>query len=157
MFMLQARAFPLCLFVIPYVPSTTIPEANRENDMLLAIKQHIANGPGTLTLDDLSLALGISKKQISSLFRQQLGISAAQFLRDERMRRAQRLLVQTSQDINQIAHSLGYSSSANFSNAFRDYVGMSPSDFREKAPLAPITALQGALHWSSSGSDLSQV
>ncbi|AEC19798.1 two component transcriptional regulator, AraC family protein [Pusillimonas sp. T7-7] len=133
-----------------YVSPIIHPEESNEQNVLLAIKQHIASGPATLNLDELSQAIGISKKRISSIFRKQLGISATQFLRDERMRRAQRLLVQTSLDIRTIAQTLGYSSSANFSNAFRDYVGMSPSDFRDKAPMASITALQGSTRWSSS-------
>lgn len=150
MFTLLASCRPLRLSVMTYVLPTIPAEENSEQNMLLAIKQHIANGPATLSLDDLSQALGISKKQVSSIFRKQLGVSATQFLRDERMRRAQRLLVQTSLDIRVIAQTLGYSSSANFSNAFRDHVGMSPSDFRDKAPLASITALQGSMKWSSS-------
>ena len=151
MFTLLASCCQLRLFVMPYVPPIIPPEENSEQNILLAIKQHIANGPATLSLDDLSQAIGISKKQVSSIFRKQLGVSATQFLRDERMRRAQRLLVQTSLDIRVIAQTLGYSSSANFSNAFRDHVGMSPRDFRDEAPMASITALQGSMKWSSSG------
>src|SRR5690606_28549453 len=132
-----------------YLSPIIHPEETNEQHILLAIKQHIASGPATLSLDELSQALGISKKRISGIFRKQLGISVAQFLRDERMRRAQRLLVQTSLDIRTIAQTLGYSSSANFSNAFRDHAGMSPSAFRDKAPMASITALQGSMKWSS--------
>ena len=150
MFMLRARCVALCLFPMSLVPPATLLEQNNEQATLLLIKQHIANGPGSLTLDQLSQALGISKKQISSMFRRQLGVTVMQFLRDERMRRAQRLLLQTSMDIGEIAISLGYSGNANFSNAFRDYVGMSPRDFREKAPLDAITTSQGAMHWDSS-------
>src|SRR5690606_5464156 len=98
-FTLRAGCCPLRLFVMPCVPPIIHLEENNEQNMLLTIKQHIANGPATLSLDELSQAIGISKKRISSIFRKQLGISALQFLRDERMRRAQRLLVQTSMDI----------------------------------------------------------
>ncbi|NYT85904.1 helix-turn-helix transcriptional regulator [Pollutimonas harenae] len=149
MFMPRASCHPLRLSIMPYVSPIIHPEENNEQHIVLAIKQHIANGPASLSLDDLSEALGISKKRISSIFRKQLGVSVAQFMRDERMRRAQRLLVQTSLDIRMIAQALGYSSSANFSNAFRDHIGMSPSVFRETAPMTSITALQGSMKWSS--------
>ena len=133
-----------------YVRPAVSPDPRNEQSLLLMLKNRIANGPATLSLDDLALAEGISKKQISSLFRKLMGISVTQFMLDERMRRAQRLVLHTSQDIGVMAHTMGYSSTANFSNAFRDYVGMSPSDFREHAPLDAVTSLQGAMHWDSS-------
>ncbi|HWK70169.1 helix-turn-helix domain-containing protein [Pollutimonas sp. M17] len=102
-------------------------------------------------MDELAQALGVSKKRVSQLFRQSLGLTVTQFLREERMRRAQRLLMQTSLDIQAIALELGFSSAANFSNAFHGHVGMSPSDFRKAAPLDSITSLQGSLQWSSPG------
>src|SRR5690606_35191302 len=111
-FTLRASCPPLRLSLMSYVSPIIHPEETNEQHILLAIKQHIASGPATLSLDELSQALGISKKRISGIFRKQLGISVAQFLRDERMRRAQRLLVQTSLDIRTIAQTLGYSSSA---------------------------------------------
>jgi transcriptional regulator GlxA family with amidase domain len=102
-------------------------------------------------LNELAEALGVSKKRISDAFRNSLGVSVTQFLREERMRKARRLLVQTSLDIQAIALELGFSSSANFSNAFHSHVGMSPSDFRRTAPLESITSLEGSVQWSSPG------
>lgn len=143
----------LRLFVTPlmyYLPPVIQIEENNEQQLLTAVKQYVANGPATLGLDDLAHFTGCSKKQLSAIFRKQSGISLSQFLREERMCRAQRLLVQTSLGIHEIAQRMGYSSTANFSNAFRDHVGMSPSDFRDKAPIESITALQGSMRWSSS-------
>ncbi|NYT57867.1 helix-turn-helix transcriptional regulator [Alcaligenaceae bacterium] len=143
----------LRLFVTPlmyYLPPVIQIEENNEQQLLTSVKQYVANGPATLGLDDLAYVTGCSKKHLSSIFRKQYGISLSQFLREERMCRAQRLLVQTSLGVQEIAQRLGYSSTANFSNAFRDHVGMSPSDFREKAPIESITALQGSMRWSSS-------
>jgi AraC-like DNA-binding protein len=100
-------------------------------------------------MDELADALGVSKKRIADAFRNSLGMTVTQFLREERMRKARRLLVQTSLDIQAIAQELGFSSSANFSNAFHSHVGMSPSDFRRTAPLESITSLQGSVQWSS--------
>ncbi|MDS1141675.1 helix-turn-helix transcriptional regulator [Pusillimonas sp. SM2304] len=134
---------------MPRVPPDA---AQRPSDQLLmqAVKQCIVASPAKLpTLEELAGMTGVSKKQISDAFRRHLGITVAKFLREERMRRAQRLLVQTSLEVHVIAQELGFSSSANFSNAFREYVGMSPTGFREKAPLESITALQGAMQWTS--------
>ncbi|MGB6102257.1 MAG: helix-turn-helix transcriptional regulator [Pusillimonas sp.] len=137
------------LLTMDSLPLAVQSKKDGDHQLLLAAKQHIAVSPVPPSLDELSKALGVSKKHLSTVFRKQLGTSVARFLREERMRRAQRLLVQTSLEVHVIAHSLGYSSSANFSNAFRDHVGTSPSDFRDNAPMTSITALQGTMLWSS--------
>lgn len=120
-----------------------------DQKLIHAVKQCISATPTRLpSLEDISKATGASKKRISDVFRRRTGMTVARYLRDERMRRAQRLLVQTSIDIHVIARDLGFSSSANFSNAFREYVGMTPTEFRNTAPIETI-ALQGSMHWSS--------
>ncbi|MFA5488525.1 MAG: helix-turn-helix transcriptional regulator [Candidimonas sp.] len=101
-----------------------------------------------LQLDDVSIQLGISKKRISNAFQRLLGLSAAVYLRNERMLLAQRLLTQTSLATEDIAVRVGFSNSANFSNAFRKHCGMSPTRFRNTAPLQAITSLRGSVAWA---------
>jgi AraC-like DNA-binding protein len=98
----------------------------------------------------LAEALGVSKKRLVTAFRLCIGVSMFEFVRQERMRKAQRMLAQTSLSVMTIAEEAGFSSAANFSKAFRDYAGMSPTAFRREAPLRQITALQGSLSWDSS-------
>lgn len=132
------------------VPPITESDESANQHLIRAAKQYLAarlSQPPQV--DELAQALGVSKRRVSEAFRNSLGLAITQFCREERMRKAQRLLVQTSLDIQTIALDLGFSSSANFSNAFHDYVGMSPSDFRKNAPLDSITSLQGSIQWSS--------
>lgn len=127
---------------------TAAPDSDQR--LVRAAKQHLTHSlahpprPGAL-----AEVLGVSRKRLVTAFRLSIGVSMFEFVRQERMRKAQRMLAQTSLSVMVIAEEAGFSSAANFSKAFRDYVGMSPTAFRREAPLGQITALQGSLSWDS--------
>lgn len=54
-----------------------------------------------------------------------------EYLREERMREASRLLGNTRLPVSEIACRVGFSSSANFATAFRERFGMTPTAFRQ--------------------------
>ncbi|HEY9280727.1 MAG TPA: helix-turn-helix domain-containing protein [Eoetvoesiella sp.] len=81
-------------------------------------------------IDELADQLGVSEKRLSRAFRKSLDMTMFEYLRQERMKVAQRLLTQTSLSIAAISNEVGFSSAANFATAFRDQVGVSPSEFR---------------------------
>lgn len=114
----------------------------------LAIKQwcHQA-APAALTLEQLVQALSVDRRRLLSAFRATEGVSLPEYLRAERMRRAQRLLLETSLTVHQIAESVGFSSAANFSTAFRAHAGLTPVEFRRTAPVEALLRPQGVVHW----------
>jgi AraC-like DNA-binding protein len=60
-----------------------------------------------------------------------VGVTVFDFLREQRMKEARRLLSETSLEVQAIARELGYGGTANFSTAFRERFGLSPSQFRQ--------------------------
>nr|WP_198982616.1 DNA-binding response regulator [Herbaspirillum sp. ASV7] len=84
----------------------------------------------TLSLTALASAVGTNARRLSTAFKNCVGVTVFDFLREERMKEARRLLSDTTLDIGAIALALGYSNTANFSTAFRDRFGMPPSQFR---------------------------
>ena len=52
------------------------------------------------------------------------------WLREERLRQARDLLVETDSPVSDIAEHLGYSSPANFAKAFRERFGCAPQQLR---------------------------
>lgn len=138
---------------MPTVPTFFSLDESGDQILIRAAKQYLSTRLAQPAhLDALANAMGVSKKRISSVFRTRLGMTVAEFVREERMRTAQRLLAQTSLDIQAVAQAVGFSSAANFSTSFRDYAGVSPTAFRRNAPLASITTLQGSLRWNSPSS-----
>ncbi len=84
----------------------------------------------TLSLNALAAAVGTNARRLSTAFKNCVGVTVFDFLREERMKEARRLLSDTTLDIGAIALALGYSNTANFSTAFRERFGMPPSQFR---------------------------
>lgn len=94
----------------------------------------------TPRLDQLAEQLGVNEKRLTRAFRECLEMTVFEYLRDQRMQVAQRLLAQTALSIVTISQEVGFASAANFSTAFREYAGVSPSAFRRAAQAPPLSS-----------------
>lgn len=114
--------------------SIVVSESSEYSVLVRAAKAFLLKQFGAVSrLNDLAQALGVSERRLANAFQHRLGITVFEFMRQERMQKARRLLTQTSLSVGAIAEELGFSSAANFSTAFREYVGASPSVFRSRA------------------------
>ncbi len=84
------------------------------------------------TLDSLASHAGLSRTGLAERFRETMGDTPLQYLRTIRVQHAMRLLGETSQSLDQIARSVGYSDAFSFSKVFKRVVGQSPRDFRRR-------------------------
>jgi len=82
------------------------------------------------SLAELARSLGVSQRRIASVVKSQTGGSLFELVRGRRMSKAARLLVRTGLPITDVAIETGYSSAANFTTAFRDYFGVTPTAYR---------------------------
>lgn len=86
-------------------------------------------------LAELAARVGTHEKRLSRAFREQTGRSVFEFVRDARLGEAQRLLGSSALSVEEVALAVGFSSAANFSTAFRERFGCTPTAFRQ-APSA---------------------
>lgn len=86
----------------------------------------------TMTVQTLSERLALNRSYLSELFRQELGCSPQDFLRNYRMKQAALWLTTSDMHLQDIAAALGYQESYNFTKAFRSVYGISPSAYRKK-------------------------
>jgi len=93
------------------------------------IKDRLEDPPRPI---ELAAMLGVSERRVVAAFETCIGMSIFEFVRRERMRKAARLLSQTTLNILDIAAEVGYSSAANFSTAFKEFWGQAPSAFRKQ-------------------------
>ena len=84
-----------------------------------------------ITLNDVSKFTGFSRCYFSRVFKQQLGQSFSEYLRNKRVSMAEELLIHTRQSIQDIAVSAGFGSIATFNRVFRETRGCTPSRYRE--------------------------
>lgn len=82
------------------------------------------------TLDDLARMVGSNRRRLNEAFQALCGQPVYGWFREERLRRAQELLANSDTSVSVIADSLGYSTPANFTKAFRERYGCSPTELR---------------------------
>lgn len=94
------------------------------------------------SLDDVAAAAGLSKYYFTRMFTKTTGMSPMDFVTKLRIENAVQLLRSSSLTVEEIAHTVGYSSGSYFSKVFRSRVGFPPADFRLAKELPSIDRLQ---------------
>ena len=106
---------------------------------ILSARQIITNHPEKeITIRSLSKEVFLNEQKLKLGFALCYGISIGAYLKDCRMTKASELLVHTDQSVEEIAHAVGYSSSAGFIKAFRQKYQTTPLQFRTDAHLRSI-------------------
>ncbi|WP_422624401.1 helix-turn-helix domain-containing protein [Pseudoalteromonas rubra] len=77
--------------------------------------------------------MATNRNRLSRVFKSYYGATVFNWLRELRMQRAAELLCSTDNSIQEIAFSVGYSDSNNFSTAFKRCFQTSPIQFRKQA------------------------
>ena len=85
-----------------------------------------------ISLDMLAERLEITPEYLSALFNKEVGINFSTFLKQFRISQAKRLLKGSDEKIYTIAQLVGYNDPKYFNRVFKDEVGMSPGDYRQK-------------------------
>jgi transcriptional regulator GlxA family with amidase domain len=95
-----------------------------------------ANLGEPLPTEDVARLVGVSRRQLERLFKQHLDELPSRYYADLRLKRARRLLQQTSQSILQVGLACGFSSGSHFSNAYRARFGHTPREERSQRAAA---------------------
>ncbi len=83
-----------------------------------------------ITLSELAELVDISQFHFSRLFKQSLGLSPYQYLLQQRIERAKRLLRRGDQPIVAIALECGFNSQSHLGRKFRQLTGLTPKAYR---------------------------
>lgn len=109
-------------------PNTSAEYNRRINKALDFIKQNLDQ---PVRLDDVAGASHFSSYHFHRIFHAMVGETVNNYVSRKRMEKAaKRLTSSTNLSVTEIAEVGGFSSSANFSKAFKLYFGVSPSEFR---------------------------
>ena len=90
----------------------------------------LAESHGAARIEDLCRSLGVSRKHLGTLFHDHVGLTPKAFARVFRFRRAVDLVQKGRRlDWARVALACGYYDQAHFNREFREFAGMSPSEF----------------------------
>jgi signal transduction histidine kinase/DNA-binding response OmpR family regulator len=95
----------------------------------LIVKQNLNNH--TFGVQDICNEMGFSRVQLYRKVKVLLDYSVNDYINAVRMKKAIKLLRKTDSSISDIAYTVGFSSPAYFSTAFKSYFKISPSDARK--------------------------
>ncbi len=82
-----------------------------------------------VSLAEISAAVGMSPYHFCRLFKRSTGLSPHQYVKRERIRRAQQLLAEHRLSLVEIANELGFSDQSHFTRTFHTVIGVTPSRY----------------------------
>ena len=86
-----------------------------------------------LTMTAIAEKLGLSATSFIKRFKQETGLTPADFFQRIKVEDARRRLAGSGASITAIAFELGFASSQHFASVFKQYTGMTPREFRLKS------------------------
>lgn len=117
-----------------------------DREILLACERHLTSHLEEIkTAANLSYVIDQKERKITSIFKQHLGITPAEYIRHKKTLKAKDLMMTTRLTMNEIAAEVGYSSGANFSTAFKHVEGITPKTFKANN-LKLISQLEDTQH-----------
>lgn len=94
---------------------------------LLTMEQHLND---RLSIMQLAKRVGVSRRQLERLFKDQAGMSPANAYKRVRLDHAKTLVTSTDASMLEIALEAGFESASHFARTFRKFHGQSPSELR---------------------------
>lgn len=85
-----------------------------------------------ITIQDLSDYTGLSQSYLSRVFKQNLGVSISDYIREKKIEKATHLLRYSDKAVVDIANYLHFSSQSHFIQIFENFTGLTPKKYRDK-------------------------
>lgn len=107
-----------------------VPERDRADPLAGVLDWALAHLADDLDVDELAARAHMSRRTFTRSFGAYTGTTPARWVRAQRLREAQRLLETTSQSIERVASSVGFSSAVTLRENFVSEFGVSPLRYR---------------------------
>ncbi len=115
-----------------YEKKRPIPKQNADIYLDFCINYIENNIHKKITVEDLTVILGVSQPYLYKLFHNRFNMSVKSYIILQKMRAAKQLLNETSLSVTEISEKLGYSDALVFSKAFKSSEGISPLGYKDR-------------------------
>ncbi len=113
-----------------------IEDTNSEPPVVISAKQYInAHLEDRITLDEVAAHVCVSPYYFCKIFKQATGMTLTEYVNRRRIERAKRKLLIPHARVTEVAYDVGYQSLSQFNRSFLKYVGMSPTQYRERSAM----------------------
>jgi len=110
-----------------------IPEASHHPGHKLSAYIHANLQEPLPTLRELARMYNTNERQLQETFQKLFSISIYRYYTRERLRKAERMILETEEPLRDIAYECGFNTYHNFSTAFRKQFGYTPSMLRKRS------------------------
>lgn len=90
------------------------------------------------TIKQLAASVGLSTSRFAHLFRDQTGLTPAQFLKLVKLREAVRLLEHTELSVKEVTAQAGFRNSSHFIRTFKSKFSVTPVEFRQGVEVSGV-------------------
>lgn len=105
-------------------------KSNAEIYVESAVKYIQSNLHTPLSVAELTAFLGVSQPYVFTLFKSRFQMSPKEYILNQKCKRAQTLLEETTLSVAHVAHSVGFQDALSFSKFFKSRTGVSPQAYR---------------------------
>ena len=134
-FSVRAALSRLILFLWQHTSSAgflqdrkAIRDGARIKSMLAHIHENYAND---LSLSRIAAVAAVSESECLRCFRNAIGITPIQYLKQYRIQQAANLMISTEKKFSDIAQQCGFQDISYFTKSFRDQMGCTPTEYRK--------------------------
>ncbi len=113
----------------PVAPARQVLEVRLMDETLAWLEKHFRE---PLSIDRLVAYTGYSRSRLFEIFRENTGLTPADWIARRRIREACLLLETTEESTSSIARTCGFSSSQYFNSVFKQRTGKTPSEWRKR-------------------------
>src|SRR5690606_30168788 len=81
------------------------------------------------TIDDFAKEVGMSRMQLHRKLKTLFGVSATEFMRNERLKAAAERIKKGGTNVSEVAYAVGFTDMSYFAKCFKDMFGVTPSNY----------------------------
>ncbi len=85
-----------------------------------------------ITIDDISREIGLCRSEVCKLFKNEIGLSIADYILKYRIEKSIPLLLSNKLNITEIALASGFNSSSYYAEAFKKLINMTPLEYKKE-------------------------
>ena len=108
---------------------SSFPHSRRINRIVQFVEK---NYNRKISLEDVGEQVGMSASSVSRFFKKRTRHNFWDYLNGFRIDRAAQMMIETEHTISEISYACGFNNISNFNRVFRERIGTTPSDYRNK-------------------------
>lgn len=129
----KLKCFELLLFfsITNFSNSNSLPLSKKQAEIVENVKSDLMSElDNKVTIDELASRYGISKTSLKNCFKEVYGKPIFKWRKEYKLDYACRLIDEGNYSISEISKMVGYASPSKFTQAFKEYVGCTPSEYK---------------------------